>query len=422
MRELSIDLPAVPAPRSARPGWTERTYVLRTLTPMIGGGVEPGTSDDITWLRGGTVRGHLRFWWRAMMRKSPSLIDLARDEAWLWGSAEKPGLVEVEVEVVKASTPQDNWTYFDKLESTFGRDSAADAKYVLFPLQEPKKSTQGKARSSGVVESLQFNLNVRWQTLPIIDNSVRLTIQSWVRYGGIGARTRRGCGTLYCEEFVPKSLDQLAGQFGVPSASTRGSEDWPILARRALLGTTGMRSMQAWLRAIAMYREFRQGLGVGRNPGTGPRPGRSRWPEADSLRNGPLGPGDQNHRPSITVSGEAYPRARLGLPIVFHFKDRDDQSLNSELRPEKSARFSSPLILKAMPYGDGSQAVPMVVALTQDFPANLALHVGSTPILRSGVTTSDPVLATYRNSPLAASSKGDAVEAFLAYAQKQGLR
>ena len=42
----------------------ERTYTL--LTPLFGGGVEPREADPVSVVRATAVRGHLRFWWRAV--------------------------------------------------------------------------------------------------------------------------------------------------------------------------------------------------------------------------------------------------------------------------------------------------------------------------------------------------------------------
>ena len=129
-----IVLPAIPAPRSARPGYRERTFDIRNITPVIGGGVVAGAADPVTPVRGTSVRGQLRFWWRARAR--PRSGESLRDrESVVWGSASKPGLVELEVETVRASTPLDNWAYFDSMRDRLGSLSAMSTKYVLFPLQ-----------------------------------------------------------------------------------------------------------------------------------------------------------------------------------------------------------------------------------------------------------------------------------------------
>ena len=99
---------------------------------------------------------------------------------------------------------------------------------------------------------------------------------------------------------------------------------------------------------------------MGRNQGLGNRPGRSRWPEADTIRratntHAPM------HKPEHPVDG-FYPRAAFGLPLVFHFKDKnegDPRGQDSDslvLNPEGHDRMASPLILR--PYFDGRQYRP----------------------------------------------------------------
>ena len=44
---------------------TLHTYDIEVITPLFGGGVEAGVNDPITLIRPSSIRGHLRFWWRA---------------------------------------------------------------------------------------------------------------------------------------------------------------------------------------------------------------------------------------------------------------------------------------------------------------------------------------------------------------------
>src|SRR5690606_23828924 len=75
---------------------------------------------------------------------------------------------------------------------------------------------------------------------------------------------------------------------------------------------------QAWRAAVELMERFRQGPEFGRNSGQQPnRPGRSRWPEPDTIRDavGRVDEHQANH-----PARPYYPRADLGLPIVFQFK------------------------------------------------------------------------------------------------------
>src|SRR5688500_18860148 len=61
---------------------------LRVVTPLFGGGVEAGEVDPLVLVRGASVRGQLRVWWRACnAHRYAWAARLFDDEARLWGAA-----------------------------------------------------------------------------------------------------------------------------------------------------------------------------------------------------------------------------------------------------------------------------------------------------------------------------------------------
>lgn len=44
-----------------------RTYTIEVITPLFGGGVEVGVNDPVTLICPSSIRGLLRFWWRATL-------------------------------------------------------------------------------------------------------------------------------------------------------------------------------------------------------------------------------------------------------------------------------------------------------------------------------------------------------------------
>jgi len=86
-----------------------RRYQL--ITPLFGGGVEPGVADPVTLIRGPEIRGHLRFWWRACRggQFGGSLTRMKEAEDLLWGAAStaekpRPSKVELSVSVTDSGT------------------------------------------------------------------------------------------------------------------------------------------------------------------------------------------------------------------------------------------------------------------------------------------------------------------------------
>ena len=174
----------------------------------------------------------------------------------------------------------------------------------------------------------------------------------WASFAGVGARTRRGFGAVkvQCAEVDPVQIAEVDSLGG-----------WMVA------GPAGHDALAVWRSAIEPLRRFRQGIGIGRG-GAGRKPGRSNWPEADTIRRVT---GNSAHDPRHPLEG-VYPRAAFGLPIVFHFKDRGDPS-DETLEPAGPAdRMASPLILR--PYFDG-QAYRSLALLLPDWRARIGVPV-----------------------------------------------
>ena len=66
----------------------EHTVTLSTITPMFGGAPQPTKVNLTQPVTARTVRGHLRFWWRAINGgRFSSIPQLFQAESRIWGSA-----------------------------------------------------------------------------------------------------------------------------------------------------------------------------------------------------------------------------------------------------------------------------------------------------------------------------------------------
>jgi len=310
---------------------------------MFGGGVSPGQTDETMLMRPSSVRGHLRFWWRATKGSECSSVDdLRTREAKAWGCAEKRS--EVEVSVTGTT------------EGTRFSPSDGDLKYALFPFTGDR---HGKPERTGMA-GVTFTLGVR--CTDEFHEEVEKALRAWVNFGGIGARTRRGCGALYCKDLALPNADELRQAF----AWNASSPGWPVPGD-VTVSKKRETPMAAWERLVKLMWEFRQGE-YGRN-WSGKAPHRSKWPEANTLRRitGKYNPGHSPYAPGATQS-DAFPRAELGLPIQFKFtKDGGDEENNCELLPVSNAgqeltRMASPLILRPFVVAP-DKAYAMVVRL-----------------------------------------------------------
>src|ERR1017187_8727239 len=186
-RVLIRDCPPIPERRKTLPDLSD--FDITVAAPMFGGGVSPGKVDPTMMIRPSAVRGHLRFWWRATRGAEIAAVDqLRQDESALWGATEQRSLVEVSVSVThrgSAYPPRDA------------------LKYVLFPFT----GSEGSPGREGV----RFTLHVRCPSFrrPEVVEALR----AWVNFGGVGARTRRGCGALYCPALALRTEGEMRDGF-----------------------------------------------------------------------------------------------------------------------------------------------------------------------------------------------------------------
>ena len=324
---------------SAGSGPSERvvTAHCKLITPMFGGGVIAGEVDPEMPIRASALRGQLRFWWRLLHRAGKKPADLFADESDLWGgiSSEGPRASQV---TLQASAPG---------SVQLVHESKLPVSYALIPDPENKDRLLLNAGYG-----FELVLRFRQATTRHQQEEVLEALRWWANFSGVGARTRRGLGAVKVTsddiELEPVTDDEVEARGG-----------WMVAGQPESSAT------EAWKKAVGALQRFRQGAGVGRNPGHGKRPGRSRWPEPDTIRR-VTNKHARMHAPQHPVDG-FYPRAAFGLPIVFHFKDKGDPGTDDRrasdptLEPVGGDRMASPLILR--PWFDGQRYRPVALLL-----------------------------------------------------------
>lgn len=332
--------PPVPTTLS-EPQKTSLVLKLQTITPMFGGSATTREVDPQFPVRAASVRGHLRFWWRATAgAKCSSSRELFAAEEKLWGSASKWGAVSLTVHDQEAAEPR-----VPSLPQALG--------YATFPFQEQRGGNYAPAAEA--LKEVAFTLTVSAPTLTEQElDEVKVALRAWVNFGGIGARTRRGCGSLRLED------DSVLPQLGGLTRQATGL--LTTLPGRYYVVEGFEKPVQAWAEAVGVYRDFRQAEDFARNPGRQRnRPGRSRYPEPDTLRRITRRHAEEHH-PTHPVNG--FPRADLGLPIIFQFKDKRDGDPDTQTLQGKEKgrqRFASPIITKAAWLNDKYCAVILVL-------------------------------------------------------------
>lgn len=378
------------------PGWTlpdtenirlyknpAETYRCTLVTPLYGGGVTAGVVDRKMPIRATSIRGQLRFWWRVAHKKNyldadkkMNTLAMFQDERDLWGGlGDADSLAASKVMVSVRNTANKSLeacaTYEKKTDGSFKTfptweswAGGTEGGYALFP-------GQGKAGRQGVEKEpakllkpgASWDLEIQYtdQCDQKQQQQVQTALRWWASFGSVGGRGRRGLGAA-----------QIAGLSSVSPEEAKESGCTLILQQQQPRND----AIKAWKEGLAALQKFRQGVGVGRNPGSEKnRPGRSRWPEPDAIRritekNAPA------HRPEHPA-GDFFPRAQFGLPIIFHFKDREDPQ-DATLKPISAERMASPLIIR--PYFKDEQWYPaaLFIGLESDVLTALELVSGKT--------------------------------------------
>ena len=411
----------------------ERVYEIELITPMYGGGVVAGVVDEEMPVRATSIRGHLRFWWRLLYGLRLPLNDMREEETEVFGSTQSASKVALRVRLpdsrlsLKAMASISEKDGKKKIVFETGKNRL---QYAIFPFQgKIGKKGEPDIEPSLALADMNFELLVSF-SLKLSDaqrEQVLNSLHGWINFGGLGARTRRGCGALYSKDCAMERAENISSLLsGAPGIET------------VLMGNERDDAESAWCEMVDLMKQFRQGEEIGRNKGD-KMPGRSRWPEPDTIRRR-VEAHLERHVPTMQVEG--FPRARFGMPIIFHFKDSDFggkskpdmDPIDTCLRPESSSRMASPVLLSPVKLKNG-KVVPVIIFLKTG-PLDSLLLEGSdtrgTYSISNSVSADqivNPKFASYDKSPMGKpekcsskekrSSKGDALEAFRNYLVKE---
>jgi CRISPR-associated protein Cmr1 len=395
-----------------------------TTTPILGGGARTRELDHVDIIRVPTIRGHLRFWWRALNgHLFPDTKELFAKEAELWGHAgdESGGRsrVDVRVEVSEKS---------DTNSGSVGPGAAGA--YALWPAREQReRGIVKQAAAARRNQGTRFRLDILMPQAEAQD--LAHTVRAWILFGGYGSRTRRGVGSLtvcnQADKWLPDpanlavSLNELFGR-NVFAPSLVARPAFPVLADASVLvgryrglSKDPWTEQEAWLAALGWLRAFRQEPESGarkRAPKGSAQPDRhsiSNWPEADKVRHLSNSKGLRwAHAPRHNIT-PVWPRAGFGLPIIGRFQQ--ESRVSREPRPQRPPwnkfwnelpsghpnfgveprdfeigwadaggkvqdRMASPLIVKALPTLDGF--LPCAIWLNRSHPpGQVGLIVGT---------------------------------------------
>ncbi|MED1578495.1 MULTISPECIES: type III-B CRISPR module RAMP protein Cmr1 [Bacillus] len=383
---------------------------IHLVTPMFGGGPQSNSIDEDRPIRESAIRGHLRFWWRATRGAvCKNANELSKREAEIFGHTEQASQIQVVTHYEKDEVKRNSKVFFKKKNHPFPR-------YVLSNMKD----------ETPYLIKAQFSLNIRLSKkttdFELIKKEVEAALWAWINFGGLGSRTRRGCGSLYCKQFSPynkrtksqleKWFEQKLLEYDIQLPAS--SREWPTLSREFKVQAFPSSMISSWQSVIQTYETFR------RRSNPNKKRGRSCWPEADTIRllTGKAKSGHHIPYPKEKpFKYQAFPRAQFGLPIQFRFapKDSGKDPDPVTLLPKGKDRLASPLILKPLAINQ-EESVGMVMVLHQ--PKIEALSLLGDRKLLPDVTDEQSIYptATYSKNPLQDESgrtHSSAIQAFL---------
>jgi len=342
-----------------------REYEL--ITPLMGGGANPKEIDEVTVIRATEIRGHLRFWWRACHagKFGENLSAMKQAEDTLWGAAYKKGdsiagqeqTVQIAIELLQSGNSIKPY----RMEGKQPKPVQNIPAYAAFPLQPDKEELKKhQPFIPDLREHVFFSMAISFSANR--QKEVRAALWAWETFGGIGARTRRGFGALRLQRINGTNYTELPSASQVKEWIARNLAHFiepgtppagvPYLSKNVQFEvvTRSDKAEHAWNRLISRLYNFRQK----------DRPGRSIWPEAETIRRMT---GRRDSRYSELPHAQKLPRAAFGLPIVFHFKDSADPKDTTLVeKGNEKGRFASPLILRPFQCRD-NQAVGIALLL-----------------------------------------------------------
>lgn len=335
------------------------SVALELITPLAGHTATKtaGQSASAVHAREASVAAMIRRWWRMCYAGRYSTTEeLFAEEARRFGAAGMAGKVRVQAATTKTGQLFEVPDRRNNEGKVVGRAWPGDwAQYALFPWESVPRPK--------FTRSMSFTVEI---TAPReFQEELEVALGAWVHVGGLGQRARRGMGSLRCTDNSVMSLPEVLGKTAGsgPALATTMPPAENVLVKTTETFAT---ALTAWQESVdKMYRYFRQGEGFARPRRSSPRgrPGQSYFPEPDSIRRWS---DTWDHPEHIEFDG--FPRADLGLPIIFEIKAARGIAVppKSELNTaaQGRTRFASPVITKAWWDADTRQFRPLTALLS----------------------------------------------------------
>lgn len=202
-------------------GLEKKEYEIEVVTPLFLGGANPEKAE----IRAPSFKGMLRFWWRAL---NPQLAgegfgELYGRESDIFGNTEKKSKISLKIETSDIETKLDLLKKF-KVKSngkTFGLDIL---NYLAYGTMEQKGNV---LKRDYITPKSKFKISIQGPKSQVPESyigAVELALKYLLSFGGLGAKSRNGFGSLYCKDIeyisnIPKKNEDLIDYSAFSSSS-----------------------------------------------------------------------------------------------------------------------------------------------------------------------------------------------------------
>lgn len=343
------------AGRIAAPG--EEWAVVVDVEPwLFGGGAVPREVDEAQVVRGPSILGQLRLWFR-LLSSAGTAAELREEEAQVFGAASRPAPFRIAVAVLDPGRDEDP----PKAGSPLG--------YLAF-------SARGQDDPVVPAAQLRAGVRVRISLRGALPPTLLRAAEVWLALGGIGSRTRRGLGAVQIAEVSERAAtwdERLQRLLGSAPREPRGGGQIRSIAG-VWRGRDEHSSARDCLTSLAQsYQRYRQDRDDGGRRG----PGRSKWEEPALIR-ARLGLGAPRRAAAVGAArAPGWARATLGLPIVFKLHDAHEAPV---LCGRTAERLASPVWFRPVRLGPDRYVAALVI-LTAPYapPGGLQLRWSAGP-------------------------------------------
>jgi len=341
---------------------------LQLITPMFGGGYKPREVDLLMPIRPAAIRGHLRFWWRATAgAQYKNAEQLYNAEAAIWGGAATPenkasGKVAIQVTILDEGRAV---PYAAVAPRATPREGPLHG-FFLFPFQ-PQRDTPAAVGREGT--TFRLRLLLEDGLTPQQKLEVRNALKAWIAFGGVGARTRRGCGALQpigssaYEWLLPAKLQELRAWLNSLLPNSTAEEITHTLPSlwhaRVVLVEPKNDARAVWRELGRFWARFRKG----------------HFPEPYQPMRGGKWADYRRVLCRLRQQGTSLKLAKphIGLPIIYQQIRRAQLCFTGRIEPVNSGRMASPVIIKPVALSDG-QIAGLIAVLHAQAPQAVKIN------------------------------------------------